>query len=277
MLQVDLHCHSNVSDGLLAPAALARRAVANGVEMLALTDHDDVGGLADARTEAASIGLRFVDGVEISVSFEDITLHVVGLGIDPRAEVLAKGLADIRSGRRTRAEGMAAALAAVGIAGALQGAAAFAHNPRLISRTHFARFLVQLGASPDVNSVFDHYLVRGKPGYFAHRWASMEDALAWIAGAGGVSVLAHPSRYRVGRTKMERILSAFRDCGGVAIEVVSGTHAPDKLRELARLARRYGFEASRGSDFHGPGESRTDIGCSQLLPDGLTPVWQRFL
>jgi len=271
----DLHCHSTVSDGLLAPAEVVCRAHANGVDLLALTDHDEIGGLAEARAAAAELELRFVDGVEISISWgDDSTVHIVGLAIDPGNAALTAGLAQVRSGRDERALRMAAALDKVGIHGAYEGALRFAGNPALVSRSHFARHIVAAGHAPDVKSVFDHWLAKGKPGYVVHSWASLSQALAWIHGAGGVAVVAHPSRYRLGNPELRKLLGEFRDLGGEGIEVLSGSHGDDEVREIARYAREFGLLASRASDFHGPGESRIDLGKLPQLPDDLKPIWE---
>lgn len=276
MINVDLHCHSTYSDGLLSPADLVRRAVAHGVDMLALTDHDEVGGLVGARLEAATHGMRFVNGVEISVSWGEHTVHIVGLGIDPNEPSLVAGLRQVRDGRDARAQRIGAELALIGIRGALEGARRYVGNPALVSRSHFARYLVEIGVSRNVSEVFDHYLARGKPGFVAHQWATLSDALGWVHGAGGLAVVAHPGRNRMSRTELSVLLDRFKDLGGEAIEVVSGTQCGESALEFARLARRYGFLASRASDFHGPGESVVDIGRAEILPAGLTPVWERL-
>lgn len=276
-LNADLHCHSSVSDGLLSPAEVVRRAHGNGVELLALTDHDEIGGLREACAEAACLGLRFTNGVEISVSWgDDQTVHIVALGFDASHAPLINGLAQVRGGRDSRAMRMAAELDKVGIHGAYEGALKYAGNPALISRSHFARYIVELGHAKDVKSVFDWWLAKGKPGYVAHPWATLDDAMAWIHGAGGVAVVAHPGRYRLSRAEMNEMLSAFKDLGGIGIEVMSGSHNEEHVREYAHLARRYGFLASRGSDFHGPGESWVDLGRLPDLPEDLVPVWTRL-
>jgi predicted metal-dependent phosphoesterase TrpH len=276
-LNADLHCHSTVSDGLLQPAEVVRRAHGNGVELLALTDHDEMGGLAEAAREAMGIGLRLVPGTEISVSWtEDQTVHIVALGFDPHHAPLVEGLERVRGGRDGRARRIAAELDKAGIHGAYEGARRHVGNPALISRSHFARYIVELGHARDVRSVFDWWLAKGKPGYVAHPWAALEDAMTWIDGAGGIAVVAHPGRYRLSRAELEKMLSAFKDLGGVGIEVVSGSHNVEHIREHAHLARHYGFLASRGSDFHGPGESWIDLGRVPDLPDDLTPVWTRL-
>lgn len=270
----DLHCHSTVSDGLLDPAAVVARAVANGVDLLALTDHDEIGGLDAAIAAARATGLRFVTGTEISVSWgDDQTVHIVGLNFDHRHPGLVAGLARVRGGRDARAGRMAAELAKVGIDGAYEGALKHAGNPALISRSHFARYIVERGFAPDVKTVFDHWLAKGKPGYVSHPWAELHEAIDWIIGAGGTAVIAHPGRYRLTGAERRRLYAAFKDLGGAAIEVVSGSHGADEVREFAGIAREFGFLASRASDFHGPGESWTDLGRMAQLPPDLKPVW----
>jgi len=272
-VNIDLHCHSTASDGLLKPADVVARAAANGVTTLALTDHDDLSGLAEARTEAESRGMRFVDGVEISVTWEGTTVHIVGLQIDPENPVLRSGLESVREGRAKRAEKMGDALAAAGVPDSLAGAKTYADNPRLISRSHFARHLVKSGRARDVKSVFQHYLVKGKPGFVQHEWASLEDAVSWIRASGGIAVIAHPGRYGFSKSEMPAFVAQFRDCGGAGIEVVTGSHAPEQYVEFARVSREFGLTASRGSDYHGKGESRADLGDLPQLPDDLKPVW----
>ena len=279
MLDYDLHCHSTVSDGLLTPADLVARAAGRGVKFLALTDHDDVAGLAEASEAAVRHGIQFINGVEISVSWRSHTLHIVGLRIDPTHAPLAEGLRTIRDGRGTRAQLMAQSLARSGIGGALEGAYRYADNPSLIGRTHFARFMVEGGHCKDVASVFKNYLVKGKPGFVPHEWASLPDAISWIVGSGGVAVLAHPGRYTAGRKKMgsttlRELLREFAGLGGQGIEVVSGTHTPAQYAEFARYAEEFCLYASCGSDFHGPGESYRDLGCLPDFPLGCRPVWQ---
>lgn len=279
MLDYDLHCHSNVSDGLLSPADLVARAAGRGVKVLALTDHDDLDGLDEARAAAVQHGIQFINGIEISVSWRSHTLHIVGLNVDPSFPPLVAGVAGVRKGRGERAIKMAESLARSGIGGALEGAYHFASNPSLIGRTHFARFLVNSGHSKDVASVFKNYLVKGKPGYEPHEWATLEDAVGWVRGSGGVAVLAHPGRYTVGKkqmgsTTMRELLREFADLGGQAIEVVSGSHTPKQYAEFARYAEEFGLWCSCGSDFHGPDESYRDLGRLPDFPLGCRPVWE---
>ncbi|CAL94732.1 3',5'-nucleoside bisphosphate phosphatase [Azoarcus olearius] len=276
-LNVDLHCHSTVSDGWLSPEEVVGRAHRNGADLLALTDHDELGGLAAAGATAAALGLGFVPGVEISVSFAGETIHIVGLGIDPANAALRGGLQQVRSGRDARARVMAEELARVGIRGALEGARRFARNPNLVGRAHFARHMVAIGLMPDVKTVFDHYLVRGKPGFVEHEWAVLEDAVGWIRAAGGVAVVAHPARYRLSSANMQRLFERFVAAGGEAVEVVSGAHNDDETRRFAHTARVHGLLASRASDFHGDTESPVDVGRCPPLPPDLVPVWSRLI
>ncbi len=273
MLNADLHCHSYVSDGMLAPAELAARAKAQGVEYWALTDHDEVGGIAEARAAAMAAGLPFVAGVEISITWAGKTVHIVGLGIDEDNATLQAGLASVRNGRLVRGREIAAQLEQAGIPGAFEGALQYADNPEMLGRTHFARFLVDAKVKPTVSAVFDHYLVEGKPGFVPHRWATLEEAVSWIRAAGGRAVIAHPGRYPFTDLQLWAMIDRFRELGGEGIEVVTGSHTPDQYATFANVARRSGLLASRGSDFHGPGESRVDLGALPPLPSGLTPVW----
>lgn len=275
-MRFDLHSHSTCSDGLLSPAELVERAVQRGVDVLALTDHDEIKGLADARAAAEHWGLRLIDGVEISVLWEEVTLHIVGLNIDTGHAPLVEGLASIRNGREQRARRMAESLAAAGIEGSLEGARRYAKNPELVSRSHFARYLVEAGHARDTNAVFRHFLTPGKPGYVPHQWATLADALQWINGGGGTAVLAHPGRYDLGEAKCERLLGEFITLGGAAVEVVTGSHAPSEFVTWARYAKNFKLLASAGSDFHGPGEGYRDIGNVPALPSGCDPVWERF-
>jgi hypothetical protein len=273
MLNIDLHCHSNVSDGLLAPAEVVARAAENGVHVLALTDHDDVGGIADARTAAAAVDVTLIPGVEISVSWGGQTVHVVGLRIDPDNSALAAGLHEIRRGRVERAQRMSDDLARTGIRGAYEGAYGYAANKQMIGRTHFARWLVAAGHAPDIRAAFRRFLTRGNPGYVEHQWTTLENAVGWIVGGGGSAVLAHPGRYPFNARELHLLLDAFRALGGSGIEVVTGSHHPSEYGKFADLARAFGLKASRGADFHAPGEG-VDIGRLPALPHYCAPIWQ---
>lgn len=272
-MKVDLHCHSTVSDGVLAPAAVAAYARNAGVDVWALTDHDEIGGIKAAREAAGQLGMRFVAGVEISVTWANETVHIVGLHIDEDNPVLVAGLAATRNGRQARAKEISAQLESAGIPGAYEGALRYVGNPDLMSRTHFARFLVEIGVCASTAEVFRKYLTEGKPGYVPHRWATLEQAVGWIRGAGGIPVIAHPGRYPFSATAEGALFDEFRQLGGNTIEVVTGSHTPDQYAVYAEAARRYGFLASRGTDFHAPGEARVEFAELPPLPSGLTPVW----
>jgi len=256
-----------------------RRAHENGVELLSLTDHDELTGTVEAAREAAALGMRIVPGVEVSVTYREVTVHVVGLGVDPENPALQAGLSRMRAGREDRARRMADALARAGLGGTLSGARRFASNPVMIGRAHFARHLVESGVMPDVRTVFDHYLAHGKPGYIPHRWADLEEAVDWIRGAGGVAVIAHPARYckRLSTAALDRLFDIFVAAGGEGVEVVAGAHSPEEVQRFATVARQRKLLASTGSDFHGEDESPVDIGRCSLLPPDLEPVWSRLL
>ncbi len=273
-LNADLHCHSAVSDGTLSPQALAARAKARGVELWALTDHDELGGQHEAIAAARAVGLPCLTGVEVSVSFAGQTVHIVGLGFDPDDAALRRGLADTRGGRRARAREMAEGLARAGVRGAFEGALRYVGNPDLISRTHFARFLVESGRCRDTHEVFRRYLVEGKPGYVEHRWAGLGDAVRWITGAGGEAVIAHPGRYKFTPTEEYALFTEFAAHGGRGVEVITGSHGSADYLKYADAAEEFGLLASRGSDFHSPEESHTDLGQLPDLPGRLAPVWE---
>jgi hypothetical protein len=274
ILNADLHCHSVVSDGTLTPEELAARAATNGVELWALTDHDEIGGQRRAAAAAHSHGMKYLTGTEISVSFAGETVHIVGLGFDADDPGMLQGLIETRGGRGPRAREIAEQLAKAGIKDAYEGALKYAGNPELVSRTHFARFLVETGVCKDTGEVFRRYLTEGKPGYVEHRWASLKDAVQWITRAGGMAVIAHPARYKFTANEEYALFSEFKAHGGAGVEVVTGSHTAAEYVQYAETAREFGLAASRGSDFHSPGESHTDLGKLPYLPGELTPVWE---
>lgn len=274
MFNADLHCHSSVSDGTLTPEQVAERARRNGVDLWALTDHDEVGGQARARAAAVANGMGYLTGTEISVTFINQTVHIVGLGFDADDPALVQGLAHTRGGRERRARDMAAGLERAGIGGAYEGALKFVGNPDLISRTHFARYLVEARICNDTHEVFRRYLTEGKPGYVEHRWATLSDALSWITGAGGIAVIAHPGRYAFTPNEEFALFTEFKALGGQGVEVVTGSHTPAEYLEYAGMAQEFDLLASRGSDFHDPAESHTDLGTLPGLPGHLKPVWE---
>ena len=274
ILNADLHCHSVVSDGTLTPEALAERAKANGVELWALTDHDEIGGQQRAAAAAKAQGMNYLTGTEVSVTFAGQTVHIVGLGFDAGNPEIMQGLRNTRGGREQRAMEMSDSLAKVGIKGAYEGALKFVGNPELISRTHFARFLVESGVCRETNEVFRKYLTEGKPGYVPHRWATLRDAVTWITQAQGIAVIAHPGRYKFTPNEEYALFTEFKSHGGRGVEVVTGSHTPQEYIKYAETAKEFGLAASRGSDFHSPDESHTDLGTLPFLPGELTPVWE---
>lgn len=268
----DLHSHSNASDGTLAPADLLRLADRAGVQVLALTDHDTTAGIEEAAQVAETLAIKLLAGVEISVTWSAQTVHIVGLNVDPANATLQAGLQSLRAFRDWRAEEIGRRLAKRGVADAYQGAMAYS-NGVLISRTHFARMLVERGIADDERKVFKHYLVQGKPGYVPGDWAKLEAAVEWIHGAGGQALIAHPARYSMTRTKLRRLFAEFRDLGGEALEVVSGSHSRDDCLTMAKHCKDFGLLASSGSDFHTPENPWIALGRLPMLPTGCRPIW----
>ena len=274
-IRYDLHSHSTASDGTLTPTALVQRAHAQGVDVLALTDHDVTDGIAEARAAAAPLGLRLIPGAEISVSWHGVTIHVVGLNLDVENVRLQAGLKALRRFREWRGEEIARRLEQKGIPGALAGARALC-NGQILSRTHFARFLVAQGHAKDMRKVFGKFLTHNRPGYVPGDWASLEDAVSWIHAAGGQAVIAHPARYRLSATRLRALLEDFIACGGEGLEVVSGSHSAGDVRGMAQYAERYSLLASQGSDFHGPEQSWLELGRMPDMPAGCRPIWQHW-
>jgi predicted metal-dependent phosphoesterase TrpH len=272
MTHYDLHCHSTASDGALSPQALVERAVQQGVDVLALTDHDGTEGINAALQAAEGQPITLIPGVEISVTWYSSTVHIVGLNIDIDNPKLQSGLADIRDYRQQRAEQIAQRLEKSGIPGALEGAALYA-SKTMLGRMHFAQFLVEQGHAADTKDVFKRFLVRGKPGYVPGSWTDLSSAVQWITEAGGQAVIAHPLRYKMTGTKLRRLIEDFKTAGGQAIEVSSGHQYPDQLRNVAALAKQYDLLASCGSDFHGPDQSWSELGRFLRLPASCKPVW----
>lgn len=273
LLNADLHCHSVISDGTLTPEALAQRAKTNGVELWALTDHDELSGQERAIAAAREAGLPYLTGTEISVTFAGITVHIVGLGMDHQHPALLAGLRATRGGREERAREMSDDLARVGIKGVYEGALKYVGNPELISRSHFARYMVEIGVCKETSEVFRKYITEGKPGYVPHRWAALGDAVDWITQSGGVAVIAHPGRYKLTPNEEYALFTEFKAHGGQGVEVMTGAHGQADYAKYAGFCQEFGLAASRGSDFHSPEESHTDLGQLPDLPGSVTPVW----
>lgn len=269
----DLHSHSTASDGTLDPASLVKKARSAGVGVLALTDHDTLDGLPEATQAVSGLDLQLIRGVEISVTWQAMTIHVLGLNVAPRNPALSDGLQELQKIRDWRAGEISRKLANKGIPGALEGADRF-RKGKILSRTHFAHFLVDAGFAASVHDVFKRFLVKGKPGYVHNEWVSMERALGWIRQAGGLAVIAHPARYRLTRSKLNRLVGEFREAGGVGLEVVSGSHSRDETLHMAAVCREHRLFASSGSDYHGPEKPWVELGRLRRLPDGCIPIWE---
>lgn len=275
---VDLHTHSNCSDGALAPAELVRQAAAAGVRVLALTDHDSVAGVEEAGREAESVGIQLIPGLELSTSWKGISIHIIGLGVEVKHPALVEGLAQQARARGQRARQIAERLEALRLPGAYQGALQLAGgDPDRISRTHFAQWLLATGRVSSMQGAFDKYLGNNKPADVPMPWLALPEAVALIRNAGGTAVLAHPGRYPLTRTKLRMLIGLFTEAGGEAMEVATATEKPDMVRYLAQLAVQEGLDASQGSDFHGPHMPWIHLGRFPALPAGCRPVWRRWV
>lgn len=275
-MQIDLHTHSTASDGRLTPTELVSLAAQAGVEVMALTDHDGVGGLKEAGMAANKAGIQLINGIELSVTWNNRTVHIVGLNFDPDHAPLQAGIQSLQDFRKVRAREIASGLEKAGIHGAYEGAKRFAGGC-MLGRMHFANFLVDAGHSKNVRQVFKHYLVNNKPGHVKGDWASLQDAVSWITDAGGIAVIAHPARYKLTRTKLRKLIKEFIEAGGQAIEVVSGSHDINETQTMANHAADFELYASAGSDFHDPDFPWIQLGKLPALPYKCRPVWDLFL
>jgi predicted metal-dependent phosphoesterase TrpH len=270
---IDLHTHSHCSDGSLAPEELVERAKACGVRMLALTDHDTLAGLEQARTAAERLNMRLVPGVEISASWRHQSIHVLGLWIDPASSALGAALDAQADRRRARMRGMCAALGKLRLPGDELLAAVEAH-PGIPTRTHLAAAMVQQGHVRRTQDAFRKYLGRGRPGYVAADWPALEEVVGWVRAAGGEACLAHPARYLLSSGGRKRLAADFAAAGGTALEVVSGGNGAQNAAGCAALALAFGLRGSVGSDFHGPQLAWNPLGRLAKLPPGIDPVWR---
>lgn len=269
----DLHCHSKASDGALSATELVQRAQQQGVTHLALTDHDTVGGLDEARHCAQACGIQFINGIELSTTWKGHCFHVVGLGIDPGNPGLLAALQSLQATRDSRAEKIADKLAKKRIPGALEYVQKLA-KPGMITRTHFADFLVAQHHVDTHQEAFDRYLAKGKPAYVATEWAELAQAISWIKGAGGVAVLAHPLRYKLTAAWMKRLLATFKEAGGQAMEVIVSRMNADELKLVTQYALLFELAGSVGSDFHSPNNPWVELGRLPPLPEKIRPVWK---
>ena len=268
----DLHAHSTASDGTLSPAELMQHAHAAGVNVMALTDHDTTAGIAEARDTATQLGMEFIPGIELSVTWDNRTVHIVGLGIDENSEPIQAGIKKLMEFRQWRAEEIGRRLEKAGYPDMYEKAKAYS-NGRLIGRVHFARALVAAGHADTVGAVFKKFLVGGKPGFVPGAWAELSDVVKWIREAGGRAIIAHPARYDMTRTKLRQLIADFKELGGEGFEVCSGSHSKDDVNTMAQHARDFGLLASAGSDFHGPENPWVNLGQLAPIPQGLKPVW----
>ncbi len=275
-LNIDLHTHSNCSDGALTPAELVARAAAAGVEVLALTDHDTVAGLTEADHSAGVHGLRLVPGVEISASWRAQAIHVLGLWIDPASAELRSVLEMQAERRRARMRKICARLEKLGLPGPLLLAAVEAH-PGLPTRAHLANAMVAGGHVSRADEAFRRYLGAGKPANVAAEWPALDVVVGWIRAAGGVAALAHPARYALSAGARRQMLADFVAAGGGALEVVTGANGAQHVEGVAALAVKYGLMGSVGSDFHDPQLTWNPLGRSLKLPDCVTPVWRSYI
>jgi hypothetical protein len=276
-MNVDLHMHSTASDGQLTPSELILRAEKNSVDMMALTDHDSLKGIPEAMECASEKNIHFIPGVEISVTWGNVTIHVLGLNIDPENKILSSAMDSIQDTRFERAKAINQALVGAGLPSLLEEALQEAQSPGQISRTHFARVMKSRGFCSSIQDVFKNYLVPGKPGFVEHKWVSLKNAIDWIQKADGLAVLAHPARYRLSKIELNALLEDFSNLGGKAIEVATGSHSYSDMKKFQIIANENNFEASRGSDFHSLSESRFDVGYAPALPNNTAPVWARWV
>lgn len=268
----DLHCHSTFSDGVLTPTELVKRAKKQGVDVLALSDHDTVDGLSEAQRQAETSDLTLIPSVEVSVSWQGRVIHIVALNVDAKNKNLLEGLQFNRNLRLLRAKKMATKLEKLGLDNVLERVSQYA-GEAAITRTHFARLLVDSGFAATMNDVFKKYMVSGKPGFVKMQWVDMQTALKWIEEAGGIAVIAHPGRYKMTRSWLNRLIDDFINWGGKGIEVAYSTASKDEIKKFSDYAVRYDLYASCGSDFHDPKMHWLELGMHKTLPLAVKPVW----
>lgn len=274
-LKYDLHCHSSFSDGALTPSEVILRAKEQGVTTLALTDHDTVAGLAEAQQAAEQQALDFIPGIELSCLWSNKTFHVLGLNIDPSNAEILTGTQQLQEIRLERAKKIADKLAKNKIPGAF-AAVQVAAGVGMITRPHFANFLLENNHVSSIQNAFDRYLGQGKSAFVNTQWVEMENAIHWINSAGGVAVVAHPMRYKLTASWMRRFLSAFKEMGGQGIEVITARSNPDEIRRTIHFAQQFELYGSVGSDFHTPKNQWVELGRLASLPINIKPVWELF-
>ncbi len=274
-LKYDLHCHSTASDGALNPTELVQRAKEHGVDALSLTDHDSTAGIAEAKRCAESVNIQLIPGIELSSTWNNKCLHIIGLDIDANAPLLYTGIQKTQSTRLQRAHKIALKLEKKHIPGAFEAVQKQA-GQGMITRSHFADFLLHEGHVINRQEAFDYYLGKGKPAFVQTQWPELEQTVHWITQAGGIAVLAHPLRYKLTASWMRRLLADFKAMGGQGLEVISGRNNPDEIRTAADYAKRFALAGSVGSDFHTPDNPWVELGRLAALPDDIQPVWDLF-
>ncbi len=274
-LVYDLHTHTTASDGELSPKELVIKAKANGVDVLAITDHDTTEGIAEAEIEACKQNIRLLPGIELSVSWMDKNFHIVGLGIDPDNEKLKISLTETKELRQQRAIEIGKKLEKIGVTKAYYEAKELA-GTHTLTRSHFARVLINQGFAKDSREVFKKYLIHNKPGFVKTNWLEMASGIQLIKDSGGEAILAHPMRYNITASWLRRFLVAFKEAGGIGIEVVTGSSNTDEIATTAAYARRFELSGSAGSDYHGFDNTWVKLGQLAAMPESVTPVWEKW-
>lgn len=268
---IDLHCHSNFSDGALSPEELIQKAQLNQVTCLSLTDHDTVAGYARLKEAALNSGICIVNGIEFSTRWKKYDIHILGYQINHTSS-LEELIQCQNNSRITRAEQIGASLDAMGLENTYQKACEVAGHKR-VGRPHFAKVLVNEGKARDMQAAFKQFLIRGRGAYVPTPWISIYESVEGIIKAGGQAVIAHPLKYGLTRTKLHELIIEFKEAGGHGIEVVSGEMTVTQIKEVAALCLRFKLLASSGSDFHSDTGSRINLGRQQQLPINCTPIW----
>ena len=272
LLSIDFHMHSTASDGVLSPTTLVELCHENNVQVMALTDHDTTEGLAEAKSVAESKGITFINGVELSATWNKKVLHIIGLNIDPENPELINALEDLKQQRLNRAERIAKKLNGIGISGSLEGAKKFSSGG-LITRPHFAQFLVDQGHATDPQDAFKRYLGDNKKAYVSTEWPEMEKVVETIKYAGGIAVLAHPLRYKMTASWLRRLLTSFKEVGGQGMEVVCGYYTSTEIETSIGYALKFELMGSVGSDFHGHSQYSNIPGKIPPLSESIIPIW----
>ena len=275
-MKVDLHSHSYYSDGVYSPSEVIELANQVKCDLFSLTDHDTTVGVLEAQERADDLSLNFIPGVEISAFWQNMTIHILGIGVNVDNDILQKGLRRNQELRKERAEKIAHGLRRTGIKDVLEKTRALSKT-NMITRTHFAQMLIQEGYCKDMKSVFRRFLTGKKPGASRVEWANFEEVIGWIHSAGGLAVLAHPFRYRMTQTKIKKMLSDYKGALGDGIEVVTGTSTEEEVNLASRWASDFNLLISSGSDYHGWPNQRVNIGSLKEVPNSDNLIWNHLL